>query len=94
MSTDVVADLLADWRQQIEGSRLVDGGDCSYVDGYGRTFTLDSGEVTVTEEGCAGEVSATITLPVLDEVAALPVARAILTAMGVLDDYDLVKRDA
>lgn len=93
MSTDVVADLLADWRQQIEGSRLVDGGDCSYVDGYGRKFTLDSGEVTVTEEGCAGEVSANITLPVLDEEAALPVARAILTAMGVLDDYDLVKRD-
>ena len=91
--TDVVNTLLGDLRQQIAGGRIVEGGDFSCVDGYGRKFTLDREELTVSEETCTGEwVSSTVGLPGAGEEPALPLAHAVLRAMGLDEDYDLVKR--
>ena len=68
-------------------------GDFAYVDPHGRRALFDSEELTVVEETCTGEqVTAHVELPDPGSEAALEVARAVLVAMGLGEDYELRSR--
>ena len=68
-------------------------GDFAYVDPHGRRAVFNCEELTVAEETCTGEqVTAHVELPDPGSEAALEVARAVLVAMGLGEDYELVKR--
>lgn len=68
-------------------------GEFDYTDPTGRRFTLDTEELTVAEEGCTGEVvTATVGLPDPGTEAAHLLLAAVLTAMDMQDDYEVVKK--
>lgn len=71
---------------------VVKGTTVSYTDPQGRTFSLDREELTVAEEACTHRVQASVSLPEPREEAALPLVRAVLAAMGLDADYELVEK--
>lgn len=74
--------LYGDTRETVSGGRLVGDGDFSYVDPSGRRITLVGEELTVTERGCTGLVSASVSLPDPGTEAARKLAAAVLSALG------------
>lgn len=75
-------------------TQYLDGraGDFTYLDPSGRTIRLDCEELTVTEDACTHEVSATVGLPDPGTDAALLLMRALMQAMELHEDYELVKK--
>ena len=68
-------------------------GEFDYTDPGGRRFTLHNEELTVSEEGCTGEmVTATVGLPDPGTEAAYLLLAAVLNAMDMGDDYEVVKK--
>lgn len=68
-------------------------GQFLYLDPDGRKFKLESEELTVTEEADAATATASVGLPDPGTEAALLLVRAVMEAMELHYDYDLVAKD-
>ncbi|WP_435112384.1 hypothetical protein [Nocardiopsis synnemataformans] len=67
-------------------------GQLDYTDPEGRRLTIEDEVMTVREEGCTDWVSASVSLPDPGTEAAQLLVRAVLAAMEMDEDYELVKK--